>query len=170
MKRENTCYKPFFLGGELMNQKSFIVMVMMIISVLFAATGFANPGKPSFDPELYADGDVWGTKGTTNLPAPNAHNLQSFDKLFVITNSNNPLGQMPVGEAAPGNPYYNGGRWFTHTVEWTATGFMAHGIVPVLTSYDEIMEQEDLGYLVITPGSFPQGPPVYFQCPLLPVK
>ena len=153
-----------------MNQKSFIVMVMMIISVLFAATGFANPGKPSFDPELYADGDVWGTKGTTNLPAPNAHNLQSFDKLFVITNSNNPLGQMPVGEAAPGNPYYNGGRWFTHTVEWTATGFMAHGIVPVLTSYDEIVEQEDLGYLVITPGSFPQGPPVYFQCPLLPVK
>ena len=28
--------------------------------------------------------------------------LQSFDKLFVITNSNNPDGQMPVAEAAPG--------------------------------------------------------------------
>ena len=152
-----------------MNQKSLMVVVMMI-SVLFAVTSSANPGKPSFEAELYADGEVWGTKGTANLPAPNVHNLQSFDKLFVITNSNNPGDQLPVGEAAPGNPDYNGGRWFTHTVEWTAEGFMAHGIVPVLTSYDEIIEHEYLGHLVITPGSFPNGPPVYFQCPLLPVK
>jgi hypothetical protein len=153
-----------------MNKKAIVVVVALIISVLFAVTSFANRGKPSFGPELYADGVVWGTKGTTNLPAPNEHNLQSFDKLFVITNSNNPEGQMPVGEAAPGNPDYNGGRWFTHTVEWTEEGFLYHGIVPVLTSYDEIMEHEDLGHLVITPGSFPNGPPVYFQCPLLPVK
>ena len=96
--------------------------------------------------------------------------LFTNDKLFIITNSNNPSDQLPVGEAAPGNPDYNGGRWFTHTVEWTAEGFMAHGIVPVLTSYDEIIEHEYLGHLVITPGSFPNGPPVYFQCPLLPVK
>ena len=153
-----------------MNQKSLLVIVTMIVSILFTVTGSANPGKPSFEPELYADGEVWGTKGTTNLPAPNEHNLQSFDKLFVITNSNNPVGQMPVGEAAPGNPNYNGGRWFTHTAEWTQDGFWEHGIVPVLTSYEEIMEQVDPGYLVITPGSFPNGPPVYFQCPLLPVK
>ncbi len=90
--------------------------------------------------------------------------------MYVITNSNNPLGQLPVSEAAPGNPAYNGGRWFTHTVEWTAEGFMAYGIVPVLTSYEDIQIQQNAGYLVITPGSFPDGPPVYFQCPLLPVK
>jgi hypothetical protein len=48
---------------------------------------------------------------------------------------------------------------------------MAHGgIVPVLMSYSDIQLQSDAGYLVITPGSFPDGPPVYFQCPLLPVK
>ena len=80
-----------------------MVVVTMIISVLFAVTGSANPGKPSFGPELYADGEVWGTKGTTNLPAPNEHNRQSFDKLFVITNSNNPEGQMPVGEFLTSN-------------------------------------------------------------------
>ena len=84
--------------------------------------------------------------------------------------SNNPDGQLPVAEAAPGNPDYNGGRWFTHTVEWMAGGFMDHGIVPVLTSEVDIEEHEHLGHLVITPGSFPDGPPVYFQCPLLPVK
>lgn len=153
-----------------MNSKAIFFVVAMTISALFAVTSFANPGKPNFAPAIYADGDVWGTKGTTTLPAPNEHNLQSFDKLYVITNSNNPEGQLPIGEAAPGNPIYNGGRWFTHTVEWTEDGFLAHGFVPVLTSYDEIMEHEYLGHLVITPGSFPDGPPVYFQCPLLPVK
>ena len=73
----------------------------------------------------------------TALPAPNAHNMRSFDKLFMITNSNNPAGQLPVSEAAPGNPDYNGGRWWAQTVEWTEAGFLAHpGYVPVLTSYE----------------------------------
>ncbi|MGD9079769.1 MAG: hypothetical protein PVG96_10525 [Desulfobacterales bacterium] len=36
-----------FLGGESMTQKSLIIIVM-VMSVLFAVTGFANPGKPSF--------------------------------------------------------------------------------------------------------------------------
>ena len=44
------------------------------------------------------------------------------------------------------------------------------GLVPVLMSYDDIQAHEKLGHLVITPGSFPDGPPVFFQCPLLPVK
>ena len=57
----------------------------------------------------------------------------------------------PLRSAAPRNPRYNGGRWFTHTVEWTAEGFMAHGIVPVLMSYGDIQLHENLGHLVITP-------------------
>jgi hypothetical protein len=125
---------------------------------------------PNFGPALYADGATYGTKGTTALPAPRPENRHSFDALYVITNSNNPAGQLPVAEAAPGNPAYNGGRWFTHTVEWTASGFMAHGIVPVLKSADEVHDHEALGHLVITEGSFPEGPPVYFQCPVLPDK
>lgn len=77
---------------------------------------------------------------------------------------------MPVAEAAPGNPNYNGGRWFTHTVEWTQAGFDAHGTVPVLKSYGEVMLHYQLGHLTITPGSPDGGPPPYFGCPLLPVK
>jgi hypothetical protein len=139
-----------------------VLLGLLLVSVAQAAA-------PNFSERVYGDGVAWGTKGTTVLPAPNEHNRQAFDALYVITNSNNPQGQLPVSEAAPGNPAYNGGRWFTHTVEWTAEGFMAHGIVPVLMSYEDIQLHESLGHLVITEGSFPDGPPVYFQCPLLPV-
>lgn len=148
-------------------------IMALALGTAVASTGLAalaDPGKPNFMPAIYGDGEVWGTKRTTTLPAPNESNRQAFDALYVITNSNAPEGQLPVSEAAPGNPDYNGGRWFTHTVEWTAAGFQAHGIVPVLTSYQDIALHYGLGHLVITPGSFPDGPPVYFQCPLLPVK
>jgi hypothetical protein len=131
------------------------------------------PGSiPNFMPALYADDELWGTKGTTELPAPNDHNHQSFDALYVITNSNTTEGlQLPVGEAAPGNPDYNGGRWDTHTVTWTMAGFMEYGYVPLLTSYADIIDNYNDGYLTITEGSpgGPGAPPDYFQCPLLPV-
>jgi hypothetical protein len=119
---------------------------------------------------LYGDGDVWGTKGAAALPAPTDNNVQSFDNLLIITNSNVPAGQMPVAEAAPGNPMYNGGRWYTHTVMWTGAGLAAYGTVPLLTSYADVMFQFNLGYLSITPGTFAGGPPAFFECPLLPVK
>jgi hypothetical protein len=147
-------------------RSTLILIAGMIVSL--AAPVWAE--RPNFGAALYADGETYGTKGTTALPAPNPNNRQSFDVLYVITNTNNPAGQLPVAEAAPRNPAYNGGRWFTHTVEWTSDGFMAHGIVPVLKSADEVQYHEQLGHLVVTPGSFPDGPPVYFQCPLLPDK
>ncbi len=139
-------------------------------AALLAAVTYAAAQQPNFSPAIYGDGKVWGTKAVTVLPSPNpnAQNHQSFDKLFVIGNSNNPAAQLPVSEAAPGNPYYNGGRWFTHTVEWTQTAFGALGTVPILTSYGDILQYESIGYLTITPGS--PGPPLYFLCPLLPVK
>ena len=146
------------------------LLYMGVLSGAMALVSVAQGAAPDFSASVYGDGIAWGTKGTTALPAPNAHNRQAFDALYVVTNSNNPQGQLPVSEAAPGNPAYNGGRWFTHTAEWTAEGFMAHGIVPVLKSLDDIQLHESLGHLVLTPGSFPDGPPVYFQCPLLPVK
>ena len=153
-----------------MNLMKVSQAVVVAVALLAAGAASAGPGKPDFSPGVYADGVAWGTKGTTPLPAPRPENRQSFDALYVITNSNNPAAQLPVSEAAPGNPNYNGGRWFTHTVEWTAEGFMAHGIVPILKSFEDIQLHQSLGHLVITPGSFPGGPPVYFQCPLLPVK
>ena len=153
-----------------MTKRILTLASIVLLGVIGYQSAFAGPGKPSFTERVYGDGVAWGTKGTTVLPAPNQYNRQSFDALYVITNSNNPQGQLPVSEAAPGNPDYNGGRWFTHTVEWTADAFHDLGIVPILKSYDDIMEQESLGHIIITPGSFPGGPDVYFQCPLLPVK
>jgi hypothetical protein len=90
----------------------------------------------------------------------------------VVTNSNHPDGQLPVAEAAPGNPDYNGGRWATHTATWTQAGFNVHGTVPILESYDDVMLHQSLGHLEITLGSpgGPGAPPHYFECPLLPVK
>jgi len=153
-----------------MFRKTFTAMFLILtLSLVFAVPAFAKAGKPSFTPQLWGDGQQWGTKAAAILSAPNEHNLQSFDKLFVIVNSNNPMGQMPVAEAAPGNRNYNGGRWFTHTVEWTQAGFDSHGTVPVLTSHAEVMLHASLGHLSITAGS-PGGPPDYFECPLLPVK
>jgi hypothetical protein len=152
-----------------MNQKAILSLTLMVLVFFTATNGLANRGKPNFGPALYADGEVWGTKGTTTLPPPNEHNLQSFDMLFVITNG--AAGQMPVGEAAPGNPNYNGGRWFTQTVMWTADGMDAYGgALPVLMSYEEIEYNYDMEYLEIKAGSPAGGPPDYFQCPLLPVK
>jgi hypothetical protein len=147
----------------------YLVVTLAVLAIIGSAT-LGMAGKPSFNPEIYADGQAWGTKATTELPSPNDHNLQSFDKLFVITNSNNSMPQLPVGEAAPRNPMYNGGRWYTHHVEWTASGFAAHGTVPILKSYNDIMTHHNLGHLTITPGSFAGGPPPFFSCPLLPVK
>ena len=136
---------------------SLFVMALVACS----QAGFANPGQPNFMPALWGDGELWGTKGTTVLPAPNGRNLQSFDKLFVIANST-AAGQLPVAEAAPGNPYYNGGRWSTYTVSWNDESMSD----TLLTSYDDIMDYA--GDLTISAGS-PGGPPSYFQCPLLPV-
>lgn len=153
-----------------MFRKLSTLMIVLALSLAVVTPALANSGKPSFAPNIWADGQQFGTKGAAALPAANQNNLQSFDKLFVITNSNNPAGQVPVAEAAPGNPNYNGGRWYTQTVTWTEAGLNAHGIVPVLKSYGDVMFHYQLGHLDITPGTFAGGPPAFFECPLLPVK
>jgi len=138
----------------------------MVSTLLLVMASLANAAQPNFMPALYGDGQVWGTKGTTSLPEPTADNLQSFDKLYVITNFNDPNAtQLPVSEAAPGNPNYNGGRWSLQFVTWTAAGFMAYGgYAPVLKSGEEVTYNAQMGYLEIVSAS------TYFQCPLLPVK
>jgi hypothetical protein len=136
----------------------------VLCALLLAATSGAqsDPGKPSFMPALWGDGQLWGTKGTTDLPMPNAHNLQSFDKLFVLIGDDVATGQLPVSEAAPGNPAYSGGRWYTHTAQWNIMN------PPLVTSFEEIASYTDTGELTVMSGS-PGGPPMFFQCPLLPV-
>jgi hypothetical protein len=159
-------------GDVQMLRRVSLMTFVLVLSLAVAVPVFAdqpdNVGgglgnkAPNFSAGVYADGEAWGTKGTTTLPAPNGKNDQSFDMIFVI--GNGAEGQLPVGEAAPGNPMYNGGRWWVQAVEWTEEGLAAHDPLPVLKSYDEVMLHYSLGHLSITDAQ------VYFQCPLLPVK
>ncbi len=142
-----------------MLRKLLLVTLVLAFTLAIAVTAYADPGKPNFSPGVYADGEAWGTKATTSLPAPNGKNNQSFDKIFVFTNGAD--GQLPVGEAAPGNPMYNGGRWWVHTATWIDD--LPHPKF-VLTSYDEVMFHYGLGHIIIDDAE------TYFQCPLLPVK
>ena len=141
--------------------------MVLAFFLLTAGYAIAAPGQPNFGPSIYADGIAWGTKGTTKLPAPNDKNLQSYDIIYIFTNGAD--GQLPISDAGPRNPNYNGGRWFAHTAEWNEAGLLALDPLPVLKSYEDIMYYNDLDYLDIWPGH-PAGPPDYFQCPLLPVK
>ena len=153
-----------------MKRYLMIALIALSLAVLITGTSIALKGKPDLNPHIYADGLAWGTKVTAIFNnGPNARNEKSFDKFFVIINSNNPDTQLPVGEAGPGNPMYNGGRWWTQTVMWTEAGLEALGTVPILMSYEEIMVYAEMGYLTITPGSFEGGPPAYFDCPLIPL-
>jgi hypothetical protein len=151
-------------------QRRIILMLgaAFVLALVVAAPAMALSGQPSFSAGLYADGQTYGTKAAAIIPAATDATVQSYDKLFVITNGAS--GQLPVAEAAPGNPMFNGGRWYTQTVMWTPTGIAAHPTLPVLMSYSDVMVHYQLGHLSITPGSFPGGPPPFFVCPLLPVK
>lgn len=136
----------------------------------------ARPGRPSFAAEIYGDGEPWGTKFTTAIPDPD-DNEQSFDVLvFIVAGPGRdaPPLQLPISEAAPGNPDYNGGRWASKTVTVEEPG----GYDPndPITDYGTFLDAQAAG----TFGGFidgaplgPNGDPVrpeYFQCPLLPVK
>ena len=146
--------------------KSRLALAPLALLLALASAGMANAAAPNFSPAIYGDGEVWGTKGLAELPAPNDRNNQSFDKLFIFVNG--APGQLPVSEAAPRNPAFNGGRWSAQTVLWTAEGLDAHDPLPVLKSYADIQLHYSLGHLAIAPGH-PFGGPNYFECPLLPI-
>ncbi len=136
-----------------MRNKTLALTVVMLLLLALAVPAFA--AGPNFGEAIYADGQAWGTKGTADLPAPNAHNRQSFDGLYKITNGVE--GQLAVAEAAPGNPAYNGGRWIEYMGSFTGT--------PVLvTSFGQLQDLIDAGEISFTETGN------YFQCPLLPVK
>ena len=138
--------------------RKIIPITMALTLVAWAAYLPVYAAGPSFNPAIYADGEVWSTKGLADLPPPNGHNDKSFDKLFIFINGAE--GQLPVAEAAPGNRDYNGGRWSTRTAMWDESIENP----PVLRSYDEIVMYQSSGDLHIGMGG------AYFECPLLPVK
>lgn len=148
-----------------MSRKRFIVLLVLAISLFQVVPAFAS--APDFAPHIYADGVAWGTKGLSAFPTPNDASLGSFEKLYSFTNG--AAGQLAVAEAGPGNPAYNGGRWYVQTTTWTAAGLAEYGEdLPVLKSESDVQDQVAMGFLSVTPGA-PSGP-TFFECPLLPVK
>jgi len=137
-----------------MNKKILVLTVVVVLLIGAAIPAFA--AGPNFSPAIYADGVAWGTKGNADLPAPTDNNVQSFDGLFKFLNGVE--GQLPVAEAAPGNPNYNGGRWIEYNVTWNVTP-------ELVTSYAQLHELVEAGDVTII-GETGN----YFQCPLLPVK
>jgi hypothetical protein len=137
--------------------RKFVMLTLFLGLALSAVSGPVQASSPNFGPSIYADGKAFGTKGLGTLPAPNGANDQSFDLLFVFSNGVD--GQLPVSEAGPGNPNYNGGRWSVQSATW------ANDAEPVLiTSYAQLMMYVDAGALMISSAD------TYFLCPLLPVK
>lgn len=136
-----------------MLRKTSAMLLLVVLSLVVAVPALAD--APNFNPAIYADGTAWGTKGTTALPAPNGHNAQSFDMIFVFTNGVD--GQLPVSEAGPGNPNYNGGRWSAYSATWLVEPTL-------LSSYAQLEVEVLAGNLVV------ESLHNYFQCPLLPVK
>ena len=141
-----------------------IAFSLLVVPAAFAAQpdnvggGLGNKA-PNFSAGVFADGQTFGTKGTTSLPAPTPENFQSYDVLLAFTNG--AAGQLPVAEAAPGNPSYNGGRWSAYNATWI--GELANN-PPLVTSYAEALAHVAMGNLVLEEAHN------YFQCPLLPVK
>lgn len=157
------------------SKRTLLGALAIVGAMAFAIAGAAKAEPPlgqtmpTFTPAVYADGEVWGTKGTTPLPAPTDGNEQAFDKLYIISNGM-AMTQLPVGEAAPGNPDYDGGRWDTELAVWTADFLMSvGGVAPTLMSADEVLDHVELGHLLLMGHPMGPGtPPSYFQCPLLP--
>ncbi len=139
-----------------------MIRKLSIIAICLIITGMAVPfpvfaDGPDFSkPAIYADGVPWATKGLGALPPPNGRNNQSFDKLFVIMFGAE--GQLPVAEAAPGNPDYNGGRWNLYIATWVDMQDP-----PLITSYAQLQSYILDEFIDISSANN------YFECPLLPV-
>jgi len=132
-----------------------VVLVVVMVAAVAVIPAFAD--GPNFGPAIYADGVAWGTKGNSDLPAPNDHDRQSFDGLYKFTNGVE--GQLAVSEAGPGNPAYNGGRWIEYFVTWNITP--PDDPITSFEQLDGFIQTGDV--TVVESGN-------YFQCPLLPVK
>ena len=91
------------------------MVAVLSISSVVAANGAGGVVGPAF----YVDGDLYKTVLTpTDLSGTKAP-AHTFDAIYVIVandENGDPLGLVPVAEAAPGDRDYNGGRWQAHLI------------------------------------------------------
>lgn len=133
--------------------------------LLLSAAATRADGAMKVDHAIWADGALFGTVLTpTSFQSPPLHSL---DRLYNFDMSGL-MGQRSVAESAPGDPTYNGGRWWVQKAVFTTAGKAAldpdgDGVVNAeLTSAPEVLQQVALGNLEILSTS------VFFECPLIP--
>jgi hypothetical protein len=150
-----------------MNYRSASSLSLAFAASLLAAAPVLTRagGATKVEGAIWANGALYDTVLTpTSFKAPPSH---SVDLLYNFGMSGL-QGQRSVSESAPGDPTYNGGRWWVQMVVFTAQGAAVHdpdgdGIVNFeLMSAAEVLQHAALGHLEI----FDAG--VYFECPLLP--
>ena len=113
---------------------------------------------------LWANGQLYGTVLTpTSFSAPPTHSL---DLLYDFAMSGL-AGQRSVAESAPGDPTYNGGRWWVQMVVFTPAGIAALDadgdgtIDEEITSASDVLRYASMNLLAVFPTS------TYFECPVL---
>lgn len=121
--------------------------VIAFMTVFFAST-IVSATPPHAGIRVYANDRLWASFDATDLkPGP----AQSMDLIFVFPDTN----LIPVGEASPGDPDYNGGRWMVRAVSFT-------GMAPEqFTNDEQVWFHYGLGHLSIS------GVLRTFECPLI---
>ena len=125
-------------------------MAVVAFGTMFFASIGAIATPPQAGIRVYGNDRLWASFDAGDLkPGP----TQSMDLIFVFPGTN----LIPVAEASPGDPQYNGGRWEVHAVTFT-------GIAPEQFTNDETLWYHyGLGHLSIS------GVLRTFECPLIPV-
>ncbi|HEV8595814.1 MAG TPA: hypothetical protein VGR51_09820 [Thermoplasmata archaeon] len=123
--------------------------VVALATVFFGSTA-TGATPPNAGLRVYANDRLWASFDATDLkPGP----AKSMDLIFVFPGTS----LMPVAEASPGDPDYNGGRWEVHAVTFT-------GIAPEqFTNDEQVWFHYGLGHLSIS------GVLRTFECPLIPL-
>lgn len=121
----------------------------VVMALAFLANAVAA-APPRAGIRVYANDVVWASFDAADFkPGP----VQSLDKIYVLVGE----GFIPVGEASPGDPDYNGGRWEVHMVTFT-------GMDPTqFTNDEDLLAHAAMGHLSIS------SPVRYFECPLVPL-
>lgn len=148
-----------------MKKKLHIALLALLsLGLISSAFGASDKAATRVDDLIWAHGEIYSTILTTNsFNMPPAHSL---DILYNFGMSGLE-GQRPISDAAPGDTYYNGGRWTVHMVLFTDAGKAAHdpdgdGVVNFeLTDAGMVDHHVQLGHLEIIEAG------VYFSCPLI---
>lgn len=147
----------------MIHRKRILTTALSLALVLTASAAMAGRAA-RVEEALWGAGELWDTVLTpTTFKQPPSH---SVDLLFNFAMSGL-QGQRAVSSNVPGDPAYNGGRWWVQMVVFTPQGILAHdpdgdGSVDFeLTSAEEVADHVELGHLRVFETS------TYFECPLL---